>query len=57
MLHSGALGALLTLAPAPWYRTTLADQQLGGLLMWVPAAGVYLVAAMMLGYDLLRVKV
>lgn len=42
------LGALLTLAPAPlyaihavaplaWGFTPLADQQLGGLIMWVPA--------------------
>ncbi|MDZ5458180.1 cytochrome c oxidase assembly protein [Azohydromonas lata] len=56
MLHSGALGALLTLAPYPWYGSSLEDQQLGGLLMWVPAAGVFLAAAMVLGYGLLRVR-
>jgi putative membrane protein len=56
MLHSGALGALLTLAPTPWYGGGLEDQQLGGLLMWVPAAGVFLAAAMALGYELLRVR-
>lgn len=52
----GMLGALLTFAPqqlyaahaiAPmdWGLTPLADQQLGGLLMWVPAGAPYAVAA------------
>ncbi|WP_375259660.1 cytochrome c oxidase assembly protein [Citreimonas sp.] len=52
----GMLGALLTFAPqqlyaahaiAPldWGFTPLADQQLGGLLMWVPAGLPYAVAA------------
>jgi hypothetical protein len=46
MLHTGALGALLTFAPTAWYArpaaarvfglTPLEDQQLGGLIMWVP---------------------
>ena len=51
MVHTGALGALLTLARTPWYvhyfHTTsafginaLEDQQLGGLIMWVPAGGI-----------------
>jgi cytochrome c oxidase assembly factor CtaG len=45
MLHTSALGALLTFAPSAWYRhyaetaayglTALEDQQLGGLVMWV----------------------
>jgi len=41
-LHSGVLGALFFLAPHPWYRVygagtvALEDQQLAGLLMWVP---------------------
>jgi putative membrane protein len=50
-LHSGALGALLVVASAPWYPTqaaraaaaghdALADQQLAGLLMWIPAGVV-----------------
>lgn len=56
MLHSGALGALLTLAPAPWYGGSLEDQRLGGLLMWVPSAGVFLAAAMVLGYGLRRAR-
>jgi putative membrane protein len=55
-LQSGALGALFTFASSPVYplyahRTAalglsaLADQQLAGLLMWVPSFLVYLVAA------------
>jgi len=57
MVHTGALGALLTLAPAPWYPAYLAptsslgfdpleDQQLGGLVMWVPGGLAYLIAAL-----------
>jgi putative membrane protein len=58
-LHSGLLGVLLTLARHPWYPTQSAaahdwgltameDQQLGGLVMWVPAGTVYAVAALAL---------
>lgn len=45
-LHSGGLGALLALSTRPWYplyverasgADALGDQQLGGLIMWVPA--------------------
>ena len=54
LIQMGLLGAILTLAPAPlyeshaqapylWGLTPLADQQLGGLLMWVPAMLPYLV--------------
>ena len=47
-VHTSALGALLTLAPRPWFTghhggaglTTLEDQQLAGLVMWVPAGTV-----------------
>ena len=57
MMHTGALGALLSLAPDPWYApygaSTVAlgldpaqDQQLGGLVMWVPAGLVYVAAAL-----------
>jgi putative membrane protein len=57
MLHTAALGALLSLAPTPWYaeyvpRTgalgldPLQDQQLGGLIMWVPAGLAYIVAGL-----------
>jgi putative membrane protein len=49
MLHTGALGALMTFARAPWYAGyTLEDQQLAGLVMWVPAGLAYPLAALML---------
>ena len=58
MLHTGALGALLTFAPSVWYPhylsvewpglTALEDQQLGGLVMWVPAGLAYLGAGLAL---------
>jgi putative membrane protein len=59
MVHTGALGALLTLARAPWYAhyvaiaplfglTALEDQQLGGVIMWVPAGAVYIVSGLAL---------
>jgi putative membrane protein len=60
-VHGGLLGALLTLAPRVWYArylttrsgglTPLEDQQLAGLLMWIPAGiafaagGLFLFAA------------
>lgn len=55
MLHTGALGALLTVSTAPWYRaatdpawgiSALEDQQIGGLIMWIPAGTVYVFAAL-----------
>ena len=47
MIHMGLLGALLTLAPMSLYPAyTLADQQLGGLIMWVPAGFVMLAAGL-----------
>jgi putative membrane protein len=59
MVHTGALGALLTLSPVAWYQSYLAtapalgldpleDQQIGGLVMWVPAGLVYLGCALAL---------
>jgi putative membrane protein len=58
MVHTGALGALLTFSPGVWYphyaqsdpfgRGALEDQQLGGLVMWVPAGAAYLAAALAL---------
>ena len=64
LIHSGFLGALLTFAPRPIYETyvstlpafgmaALEDQQLAGLLMWVPTALVYIVAAILLASRLL----
>jgi cytochrome c oxidase assembly factor CtaG/cytochrome c2 len=64
--HTTILGALLTLSDTPWYSsytaaltspwnlTPLEDQQLGGLIMWVPATIAYLVAALMLFLAWLR---
>lgn len=60
MLHTGALGALLTFSGTPWYSgyfasapalgwDPLPDQQLGGLIMWVPGGLVYIAVALMLG--------
>jgi putative membrane protein len=55
-MHSGLLGALLTLSRTIWYPsyaqangfnlTPLEDQQLGGLIMWIPAGLVYVVAGL-----------
>jgi putative membrane protein len=48
LMHTGFLGALLTFAAMPLYFSesrSLADQQLAGLLMWVPGSIVYLAAA------------
>jgi cytochrome c oxidase assembly factor CtaG len=58
-IHSGVLGALLTIAGSVWYPsyaglttswglTPLEDQQLGGLIMWIPASLVYLIAGLAL---------
>lgn len=52
-LHTSVLGALLTIAPSLWYPSyaaaardwridPLADQQLAGLIMWVPSALVFI---------------
>jgi putative membrane protein len=48
--QSAALGALLTFSSVPWYPSypSLQDQQLAGLLMWVPGSLVYLTAAAVL---------
>lgn len=64
-IHSGALGALLTLAGSVWYPsytgltnswglTPLEDQQLGGLIMWIPAGLVYIIAGLALFAGWLR---
>jgi putative membrane protein len=57
-LHSGVLGALLTISPRVWYApylahhrvglTPLEDQQLAGLLMWVPAGLAFVAGALFL---------
>ena len=58
MVAMGLLGALLTFTGQPvyaphfattaaWSLTPLADQQAAGLIMWAPAAAVYLAAALL----------
>lgn len=60
----GMLGAIITFAPRPlyfahwltteaWGLSALEDQQLGGLIMWVPAVLPYLAVAAWLGMRLL----
>lgn len=47
LIHTGALAALLTFAPLPLYAgATLVQQQLGGLIMWVPAGFAMLIAGL-----------
>ena len=64
-VHTSILGALLTFAPRLWYPaysttteawglTPLEDQQIGGLIMWVPAALIYLAAGLWLFAGWLR---
>jgi putative membrane protein len=58
LLHSSFLGTLLTLssrlwyAPAPaaaaWGLSPMEDQQLAGLIMWIPGGALYTVAALAL---------
>jgi putative membrane protein len=51
-LQSGILGALMTFSSQPWYSyyvplvaawdlTPLQDQQLAGLIMWIPGGAVF----------------
>jgi cytochrome c oxidase assembly factor CtaG len=49
LIHTGLLGALLAFAPRPLYAGyALEDQQLAGLVMWVPGGLCYLVAGLAL---------
>lgn len=67
MVQMGLLGALITFAGSPlyaphlmttepWGLATLQDQQLAGLIMWVPAAGLYLAAALLLARRWLKAE-
>jgi putative membrane protein len=58
-MHSGLLGALLTFGNSLWYQdyssttsswgiSALRDQQLAGLIMWIPACLVYIIAGLAL---------
>lgn len=55
LMHTGMLGALLTFARIPFYNDAddLQDQQLAGLIMWVPGGFAYLIAAGWCGLRLL----
>jgi len=63
-VHGGVLGALLTFSPHVWYAsylvphdgtlTPLEDQQLAGLLMWVPAGLVFVAGGLTLFAGWLR---
>jgi putative membrane protein len=64
-LHTGLLGALLTFSEASWYPvyhsstapwglSPLEDQQLGGLIMWIPGGITYLIVALLAAAKLLR---
>jgi putative membrane protein len=64
MVHTGALGAILTLSRTPWYAayttttypfglTPLQDQQLGGVVMWVPAGFVYIICGLFVAIRIL----
>ena len=55
-VHTGVLGALITFSRTPWYAdytrpglfglSPLSDQQLAGMIMWIPGSVGYLVAAL-----------
>ncbi len=58
-VHTSLLGVLLTFSPTLWYPayrgsasawglTPLEDQQLAGLIMWIPGGASYLVAGLAL---------
>jgi len=60
MLHTGALGALLTFSSTLWYpsyvgrgngtwESALVDQNVAGLIMWIPGGFVYMAAALAIG--------
>jgi putative membrane protein len=55
MVYTGALGALLAFARGPWYAGyALDDQQLAGVIMWVPAGLAYPAAALFIASRWLR---
>jgi putative membrane protein len=59
MMHTGALGAMFTMSESIWYPyygskaqafglSALEDQQLGGLIMWIPGGLAYVAAGLVL---------
>ena len=66
-MYAGGLGALMTVSPSVWYPpysvtapqwglTALQDQQLAGLIMWIPGGVSYLIAVLALALQWLRVS-
>ncbi len=64
-VHTSILGALLTFSSTIWYPaytsttstwglTPLEDQQVGGLIMWIPAGIVYVIGGLVLFAEWLR---
>jgi cytochrome c oxidase assembly factor CtaG len=68
-MASGALGALMALSSSPWYEgyaaigtqgfapgglTAAEDQQLAGLIMWIPGGLVHFIAAGVFAYGALK---
>jgi cytochrome c oxidase assembly factor CtaG/cytochrome c2 len=54
-MHTGILGVLITFAKTVWYPTyahttphALEDQQLAGLIMWIPAGVIFIIVALAL---------
>jgi cytochrome c oxidase assembly factor CtaG len=58
LIHTGMLGALLTFSRQVWYPAMtpgallwglepLEDQQLAGLIMWIPMGAIYLIAGLL----------
>jgi putative membrane protein len=58
MVVTGALGGLLAFSTAPWYAsyvhhaapfgwTPLEDQQMGGLIMWIPGGTLFMIVALL----------
>jgi putative membrane protein len=65
ILHTSVLGALLTFSTRPWYAayvttapawnlSALEDQQIGGLIMWIPAGTILLIVALVVLVNLVQ---
>jgi putative membrane protein len=65
MLHTSVLGALIAVAPTLWYDayagmaprwgiSALEDQQMAGLIMWIPGNVSYAIAALVVAREWLR---
>lgn len=61
-VHTGVLGALITFAPSSWYPayqggwglTAVEDQQLAGIIMWLPGGVGYILAGLALAASALQ---